>query len=89
MIRVRIKVYGDVQGVFFRHFTKKKALKLELNGWCRNESDGSVLIVAEGDNEKVKEFIAWCHKGSPMASVQKIDVIEEEYKGVEGRFEVR
>lgn len=89
MKRVRIRVYGDVQGVFFRHFTKKVAKKLGLAGWCRNEGDGSVLILVEGDEESIEEFEAWSHKGSPMAVVNKVDIAEEKYQGQEEGFEVR
>jgi len=89
MKRIRVRVYGDVQGVFFRHFTKKTARKLGLNGWCRNEGDGSVLIVVEGEERSVDEFEAWSHKGSPMAVVERVDVTVEKYEGQEGRFEVR
>ncbi len=44
MIAFRIKVTGRVQGVFFRASTKEKAEELGINGWVRNEPDGSVLI---------------------------------------------
>lgn len=89
MKRVRVRVFGNVQGVFYRHFAKKMAKNLRLVGWCRNDGDGSVLILVEGEADKVDEFVDWCHKGSPMATVEKVDVSEEPLMGEESRFEVR
>lgn len=89
MKRVKIHVYGRVQGVFFRYFTRKKAESLELNGWCRNENDSSVLIVAEGEGENIEELVVWAHTGSPLAKVEKVEVKEEDYQGKEEGFEVR
>jgi acylphosphatase len=89
MKREKIKIFGRVQGVFFRHFTKKEAKKLDLKGWCRNELDDTVLIVVEGEETKLKNFIEWCRKGPPMANVEKVEVEEEKYIGDEGEFEIR
>ena len=46
---VKIKVFGKVQGVFYRATTKSVADDLRLTGWVRNEADGSVSIIAQGD----------------------------------------
>lgn len=46
--RIVLKIYGRVQGVFFRDSTKRKAEELDLLGWVRNEAGGAVQIVAEG-----------------------------------------
>jgi acylphosphatase len=87
--RIKIQVYGDVQGVFYRHFTKKKATSLNLTGWCRNEADGSVLIFAEGEKEAISQLVEWCHQGSPMARVKEIKTNQEESIGEEKGFEIR
>ena len=89
MKKVRIRVIGRVQGVFFRMYTKKKAKELELAGWVRNETDGSVLIVAAGDDQKVEQLISWCYQGSPWAKVLKVDVKNEENPVDVNGFEVR
>lgn len=78
---VRLKIYGRVQGVFFRRTAKVEADKLGLVGWARNEADGSVGILATGDKAKLKEFIKWCKDGPEMA---KVDRIEEDW-GDSGR----
>jgi len=72
--RIEVKVYGRVQGVFFRAYTEDVAKSLGVKGFVRNEPDGSVYIVAEGEEEKLKKLVEWCHKGSPGAMVKKVDV---------------
>ena len=42
----RIRVRGRVQGVFFRASTAEHARALSLCGLARNETDGSVVILA-------------------------------------------
>ncbi len=71
--RVVIKVYGRVQGVFFRQTTRKVARRLGLTGRVRNESDGSVYIEAEGPEHKLKELIEFSKKGPELAHVDRIE----------------
>lgn len=59
--------------VFFRDRTKRRADKLGVFGWVRNNDDKTVSVSAEGEEEKLKEFLKWCHKGSPLSRVEKID----------------
>lgn len=80
MRRVHIKVYGRVQGVFFRHNTKKVADRLGLTGWVRNNPDDTVEIVAEGKDEAIDKMIEWCRKGPIGSRVEKIDIKEEGFK---------
>ncbi len=48
----RIKVFGMVQGVGFRYYTKQEADALELKGWVMNCSDGTVDIQVQGPEDK-------------------------------------
>ena len=57
----------------FRYYTKAKADELGLAGIVRNEKDGTVYIEAEGEEEKIEEFIVYCRKGSRWAKVKKLD----------------
>lgn len=68
----RINVKGIVQGVSFRHYTKKKADDLGISGYVRNLDDGSVEIVAKGD--RLEEFLEWCRTGPKSARVDDIEV---------------
>lgn len=76
MKAVKLKIIGDVQGVFYRHYTQKEAKKLGIAGWTKNEHDGSVTIVAQGSEEAVTNIIEWAKVGSPMATVEKVEIKE-------------
>ena len=49
MQRLEYEVFGKVQGVFFRKYTKKEADKLKLTGWVMNTEKGTVVGVADGE----------------------------------------
>lgn len=74
MKRVLIRVYGRVQGVFFRHSAREKAHELNITGFARNEADGSVYIEAEGEEDELEQFITWCRIGPELAQVEKVGV---------------
>jgi acylphosphatase len=82
-----IRVYGKVQGVFFRASAREKAQELGINGRIRNEADGSVSAEAEGPEDHLQDFISWCRQGPPRASVDKVEYSEGESKGYQD-FEV-
>ena len=84
----RIKVTGIVQGVYFRASTQEQAKQLGIKGWCKNEPDGSVLIIAEGSEEELNALVEWCHKGPSNASLEKVFVESIEASGFEG-FEIK
>ncbi|PHM37518.1 acylphosphatase [Xenorhabdus innexi] len=62
---ITIYVYGRVQGVGFRYQTYCWAKKNKLLGYVRNMNDGSVKIVACGDNEQIAALIHWLEEGGP------------------------
>ncbi|PUZ24400.1 acylphosphatase [Chitinophaga costaii] len=76
-----IIVRGLVQGVGFRVYTCKEAVKLGISGTVTNQTDGSVAIVAEGSLNSMETFIAWCRKGPAMASVEQVVITNGEVKG--------
>jgi acylphosphatase len=84
MIRRRVVVSGRVQGVFFRARCAEAAQSLGVAGWISNEPDGTVHAVFEGDEGAVEGMIAWCHAGSPQASVTRVEVSREEPTGATG-----
>ncbi len=73
MRHLNVKIYGRVQGVFFRHSAKQKAEELKIKGFVRNEPDGAVYIEAEGKENDLKQFLNWCRQGPDSAFVEKID----------------
>ncbi|MFX1395828.1 MAG: acylphosphatase [Promethearchaeota archaeon] len=71
--RIVIKVFGRVQGVFFRHTTRKFARRLGVVGRVKNMPDGSVLIIAEGPIEKLNSLLEYSKRGPELARVDKVD----------------
>lgn len=65
---VRAYIYGVVQGVGFRYHTQNQARLLELNGYAKNCDDGSVEVVACGEQENVERLIAWIKAGGPRSA---------------------
>ena len=87
--RARVRVSGQVQGVFFRDSTRQKAEELGLAGWVRNMPDGQVEALFEGPSEKVEEMVRWCEEGPQRASVENVDTDFESADGDLQGFEVR
>lgn len=83
-----IQVFGKVQGVFFRASTQDKASALGIVGLVKNEADGSVLIEAEGPEDKLQNLISWCRQGPPQATVEKVEYAENDLQGYD-QFEVK
>ena len=86
--RVRLRIDGRVQGVFFRYCTVEEAGRLGLRGWVRNCPDGSVEVVAEGPRQTIEDLIRWCHHGPPGAHVLNVQIQREEYKGEFENFHI-
>ena len=72
--QVHVFVRGRVQGVYFRASTQREARRLGLTGWVRNRTDGGVEILAEGEEESLKDLIAWANRGPSAARVERVDV---------------
>ena len=81
MVRRHLIVSGEVQGVFYRASAREEAVSLGLGGWVRNLPDGDVEAEVEGPEPVVEEFIRWCWKGPPAASVSDVKVDKLEFKG--------
>ena len=81
---IRIKVHGRVQGVGFRYFTNQAAQKYNISGYAKNESDRTVLIIAEGKEQELGRFIAMCRQGPSWGKVIKIDINDEPLKNFIG-----
>ena len=87
--RLHAIVHGRVQGIFFRSNTQKQAAKLGLTGWVKNNDDGTVEVVAEGDKKDLKELLAWCSKGPSIARVENVESNCENATGEFGHFSIR
>ena len=88
VVRRRVTVEGEVQGVFFRDECRRQAGDAGVAGWARNLSDGRVEVVLEGEQDAVHRVVDWCRSGPSGAEVTGVDVSEEEPEGLTG-FETR
>ena len=84
----RVRVHGEVQGVFFRDSARREAAERGVAGWVANRDDGTVEAHLEGDADAVEAVVAWCRSGPPRASVVRVEVEEAEAEGLSG-FDVR
>ncbi len=87
-MRRRAIVHGHVQGVFFRDSVRRLAERLGVSGWVRNNWDGSVEAVLEGDRDRVDSIVGFMREGPRGARVDRVDVADEEPEGLTG-FDVR
>jgi acylphosphatase len=87
-VRKRVVVHGSVQGVFFRDTTRRLAEQQGVSGWVRNNRDGTVEAVFEGDDDAVEHLVAFAHEGPRGAHVERVEVFDEEPEGARG-FAIR
>ena len=85
----RYVIAGRVQGVGFRWFTHDAAAREGVHGWVRNLADGSVEVVAEGDEASVDRLEAAARRGPASARVERVDVEELAPTGRTTGFEIR
>jgi len=74
----KIKIYGRVQGVFFRANTKKFCDMIKICGRVRNCSDGSVEIVVQCDKERLEILEKWLKNSHGLSKVEKVEGEEVE-----------
>ncbi|MDH5764525.1 MAG: acylphosphatase [Gammaproteobacteria bacterium] len=83
------RVYGRVQGVFYRASAQEQAEQLGLTGWVRNLPDGCVEAVACGSEQQLTSFENWLQQGSAMARVENLDIEAVTDPVYFNKFEVR
>ncbi|MCX6094353.1 MAG: acylphosphatase [Candidatus Bipolaricaulota bacterium] len=71
--RLEARVFGRVQGVFFRQNALAQARRLGLVGTVRNDPDGSVCVVAEGERPALEALADWLHRGPERAAVERVE----------------
>lgn len=84
--RAHVHVHGRVQGVYFRQETAERARDRGLSGWVRNNPDGGVEAVFEGEGRLVEEMVEWCRRGPAAARVDKLEMDWENPVGGSGGF---
>lgn len=81
--RLECQVFGRVQLVMFRDFVQRKASSRGLVGTVKNNLDGSVTVVAQGEESKLRELRNLLNKGSVFS---RVDRVEERWTEPLGEF---
>jgi acylphosphatase len=87
--QLKAHIYGQVQGVGYRFFARQAARWLNLRGYVRNCSDGSVKVVAEGEKQALDQFLIQLKQGPSAATVERVDVKWQPSRHTFLGFEVR
>ena len=78
---VRLRITGEVQGVGYRWWAERQARGLAVDGWVRNCPDGSVELLAIGDEVALERLTEACRGGPPMASVAGVQTLAADDDG--------
>ncbi len=85
---LKAKVYGKVQGVWFRKYALDSARNIGVVGMVKNLVDGTVLVNASGKDENLRKFKELLENGSPNSRVDKIDYSWEDSSIKYSTFEI-
>ena len=87
-VGAELRVSGMVQGVGYRYFCYRKANDLGITGWVKNQPNGSVLILAEGDRSAIEAFIVELKMGPAASSVSDVNVEWLSFSGEMSEFKI-
>ncbi|MCK5536644.1 MAG: acylphosphatase [Bacteroidales bacterium] len=87
-IQYTVKIKGDVQGVGFRFWLKQKARDLNLHGFVRNQDNGNVYTLVQGEKEDLDDYLDSCSEGPELAKVKKVEHESGEIEEVLESFEI-
>ena len=87
--RVHVVVRGHVQGVGFRANCARRAEALGVTGWVRNQWDGSVEALFEGEVAAVDRLVDWCRAGPSRSDVTSVVVADAEDAPLQRSFSIR
>jgi acylphosphatase len=83
------QISGDVQGVGYRAYARRRAQTLGLWGYAQNLTDGSVQVVAEGPRDLLEQLLATLRRGPTLAQVTGAQVVWSDPTGEYSTFSVR
>jgi acylphosphatase len=83
MTALHVMVYGRVQGVYYRMFTQRQAVRLGLQGYVRNLPDRSVEVHAEGERKQLEQLLEILQKGPPGA---RVDTLKTSWLECTGKY---
>jgi acylphosphatase len=85
---IEAKITGRVQMVMYRDFAQRKARGLKLLGFVKNNPDGSVTVVAQGNKETLDKYIELLKEGSMLSKVENVSVIWKKTASCFGDFHI-
>lgn len=74
MTEIHCIISGKVQRVAYRAYVQDAAMRLGVSGYVRNQIDGTVVVLAQGEPDLLKEFVEYLHEGSSLATVETVAV---------------
>lgn len=74
LVARHLRIFGRVQGVWYRESMRQQATALQVSGWVRNRLDGSVEAVVRGPSAAVEQLIQWARRGPDGALVTHVDL---------------
>ena len=83
------RITGRVQMVMYRDFAARHARSLGIMGWVRNESNGSVSLLAQGEKEALRRLLEHLRKGPLLARVREVSTLWREPTEVFEDFQIR
>ena len=87
-MKKHIVITGKVQGVGFRYWLHKAAVRNNINGWVKNKISGEVEALLIGNNIEIDNVIRLCKKGPPSARVTKIKVQNYQKEFLKKSFDI-
>ena len=87
-MKKHIVITGKVQGVGFRYWLHKAAVRNNINGWVKNKISGEVEALLIGDNVEIASLIRLCEKGPPSSKVTKIKVQNYQKEFLKKSFDI-
>ena len=87
-MKKHIVITGKVQGVGFRYWLYKTAVRNNINGWVKNKISGEVEALLIGDNLEIDNLIRLCEKGPPSSKVTKIKVQNYQKEFLKKSFDI-
>lgn len=86
--QLQLFIRGRVQGVYFRASTQREAKRLGLSGWVRNRPDGSLEILAEGEETAIHDLYGWAQRGPTGARVERVETRWRSFTGDYADFQI-
>ena len=87
-MKKHIVITGRVQGVGFRYWLCKAAVRNNINGWVKNKISGEVEALLIGNDTETDNLIKLCEKGPPSSKVTKVEVQNYKKEYLKKSFEI-